>query len=123
MRSVVVLAALLLLASPVLAVDLRFNWTQTDITNVDGWSIYWTTTSGTYVPTDVIPVTTSCVDPDTDGIWDCSFDSIGDLADGDYYFVLTSFNVWGESGQSPETTFLFTGVAPPTPAQLGVSQL
>ena len=123
MRFAVVLALLLLLASPVLAVDLRFNWTQTNMANVDGWYIYWATTSGTYVPTDVIPVATACVDPDADGVFDCSFDSIGDLSDGDYFFVLTSFNIYGESGQSAETSFSFQGIAPPPPGTLGVTQL
>ena len=123
MRILVCLALLLLLATPAMAVDLRFDWVQDRVLEVTGWNIYWTTTSGSYTPTDLIVVATSCTDLDSDDVWDCSFDSVGDLPDGDYFFVLTAFNQYGESGQSPEIAFLFQGPPPADPRSFGVQQL
>ena len=119
MRYVAVLVVLLLLASPVLAVDLLFSWNQTNINEVDGWNIYYTTISGSYIPTDVINVSTVCTDPDGDLDFSCSFAAtLPDVPE--YYFQYTSFNQWGESVPSAETYFQVQGTPPPPPTATSV---
>lgn len=115
-KLIIMTIVFLLLAGTAIAANVSFRWDANTETDLAGYRLYQTETSGVYIYGDGNQVAT--IPAGTEEV------TLADVTDGQHYWVLTAYDMSGnESGRSNEVSTIIDSVPPAPPGGLSIWEI